>query len=71
MSLTLPILVQCLTVLPDPPQIQFWMIFKKYLINFLWNGKKDKIKRFIIITDDEEGGYLKCYKFNPENDMAS
>jgi hypothetical protein len=43
-TLALHILVQCLTVLPNPPDSvlnDIQEIFDK----FLWNGKKDKIKR--------------------------
>ena len=45
--LALPILVQCLTVLPDPPLSEIQLDF----INFLWSGKSDKIKRNISIGD--------------------
>jgi hypothetical protein len=37
---------------------------EKIFYKFLWNGKKDKIKRSIIINEYEEGG-LKCQIFNP------
>jgi hypothetical protein len=32
------------------------MILKKIFYKFLWNGKKNKIKRSIIINEYEEGG---------------
>ena len=32
------------------------------MIKFWWNGKKDKIKRSVIINEYEEGG-LKCHIF--------
>jgi hypothetical protein len=32
------------------------MILKKIFYKFLWNGKKDKFKRSIIINEYEEGG---------------
>ena len=53
-TLALPILVQCLTVLPIPPDLILNDI-EKIFYKFLWNGKKDKIKRSIIINEYEEG----------------
>jgi hypothetical protein len=53
-TLALPILVQCLTVLPNPPD-SILNDIEKMLYKFLWNGKKDKIKRSIIINEYEEG----------------
>ena len=32
------------------------MILKQIFYKFLWNGKKDKFKRSIIINEYEEGG---------------
>jgi hypothetical protein len=54
-TLALPILVQCLTVLPNPPDSVLNDIQEVFYI-FLWNGKKDKIKRSAIINEYEEGG---------------
>ena len=54
-TLALPILVQCLTVLPNP-QDSILNDIEKIFYKFLWNGKKDKIKRSIIINEYEEGG---------------
>jgi hypothetical protein len=54
-TLALPILVQSLTVLPNPPDSVLNDI-EKIFYKFLWNGKKDKIKRSIIINEYEEGG---------------
>ena len=62
-TLALPILVQCLTVLPNPPDSvlnDIQEIFDK----FLWNGKKDKIKRSVIINE-YEGGLKMPHIFNP------
>jgi hypothetical protein len=54
-TLALPILVQCLTVLPNPPESVLNDVQEIFYI-FLWNGKKDKIKRSVIINEYEEGG---------------
>ena len=54
-TLALPILVQCLTVLPNPPD-SILKDIEQIFYKFLWNGKKDKIKRSIIINEYEEGG---------------
>jgi hypothetical protein len=54
-TLALPILVQCLTVLPNPPE-SILNDIEKIFYKFLWNGKKDKIKRSVIINEYEEGG---------------
>jgi hypothetical protein len=54
-SLALPILVQSLTVLPDPPLEIISEIQLEFLI-FLWSGKSDKIKRNILIGDFSQGG---------------
>jgi hypothetical protein len=56
-TLALPILVQSLTVLPNPPDSIFNDI-EKIFYTFLWNGEKDKIERSIIINEYEEGGKL-------------
>ena len=54
-TLALPILVQSLTVLPNPPD-SILNDIEKIFYKFLWNGIKDKIKRSIIINEYEEGG---------------
>ena len=54
-SFALPILVQCLTVLPDPPLEIISEIQLDFLI-FLWSGKSGKIKRNILIGDFSQGG---------------
>ena len=54
-SLSLPILVQSLTVLPDPPLEIISEIQLEFFI-FLWSGKSDKIKRNILIGDFSQGG---------------
>ena len=54
-TLVLPIIIQCLTVLPDPPDYIYDQI-QNMLISFLWCGKPDKIKRTIIVNNIEEGG---------------
>ena len=54
-TLALPILVQCLTVLPNPPDSVLNDI-QEFLDKLLWNGKKDKIKRSVFINEHEEGG---------------
>jgi hypothetical protein len=46
-TLALPILVQSLTVLPNPPD-SILNDIEQIFYKFLWNGKKDKIKRSII-----------------------
>jgi hypothetical protein len=55
-SLALPILVQSLTVLPDPP-LEIISEIQLEFFNFLWSGKSDKIKRNILIGDFSHGGY--------------
>ena len=54
LRLALPILVQCFTVLPNPPD-SILNDIEKIFYKFLWNGKKDKIKRSVIINEYEEG----------------
>ena len=54
-TLAFPILVQCLTVLPNPPDSVLNDI-QEIFYKFWWNGKKDKIKRSVIINEYEEGG---------------
>ena len=59
-TLALPVLVQCLTVLPNSPDSVLNDI-EKIFYKFLWNGKKDKIKRSVIINEYEEGGIKMTY----------
>jgi hypothetical protein len=54
-TLALPIPVQRLTVLPNPPYSVLNDI-EDIFYKFLWNGKKDKIRRYVIISEYEEGG---------------
>ncbi|XP_063408202.1 uncharacterized protein LOC134691566 [Mytilus trossulus] len=54
-TLALPILIQCFTVLPDPsPDILKQL--QAMLYRFVWDGKGDKIKRNILISNYEDGG---------------
>ena len=55
-SLALPILVQCLTVLSDPPLEIISEIQLDFFLFFLWSGKSDKIKKNIVIGDFSQGG---------------
>ena len=50
-SLALPILIHILTVLPN-----ILTDIQKYFHKFLWNGKRDKIKREILTNSYEDGG---------------
>ena len=54
-SLALPILIQSLTVLPNPPSSMLKQI-QNIFFNFLWSGKPDKIKRNVLIGGYENGG---------------
>ena len=54
-TLSLPILVQILRVLPNPP-VQAMKEIQDIFYKFLWDGKPDKIKRNVIINNYEEGG---------------
>jgi hypothetical protein len=53
-TLALPILVQCLTVLPNPPYSALNDI-EEIFYKCVWNGKQDKIKRYVNINEYEEG----------------
>lgn len=54
-SLALPILIQSLTVLPNPsPDI--FKDLENIFYSFLWNKKPDKVKRKVIINSYEKGG---------------
>ena len=53
-TLALPILVQCLTVLPNPPD-SILNDIEKIFYKFLWNGKKDKIKRSLLSMNMKKG----------------
>lgn len=61
-TLALPILVQCLSVLPDPKSKQFEEI-QKIIFNFIWDGKIDKIRRNIMISDKHKGVESSTYSF--------
>ena len=48
-------LIQCLTVLPNPPKIIIDKL-QSIFFHFLWNGKPDKVKRNVSINLYENGG---------------
>ena len=54
-SLALPILIQCFTVLPDPPS-HISKEIQDIFFRFLWNGKPDKVKRNTIFGNYQDGG---------------
>ena len=55
-TLTIPLLVQILTVLPNPPA-QDMKEIQDIFYRFLWDGKAVKMKRNVIITMKKgEGG---------------
>ena len=54
-SLALPLLIQSLTVLPNPPK-EIIDEIEKTFFSFLWNNKPDKIKRRVIINNYDKGG---------------
>ena len=54
-SLALPILIQSLTILPNPSFENFKKI-ENIFFKFLWNGKPDKIKRNVLIGSYDTGG---------------
>jgi hypothetical protein len=54
-TLALPILVQCFTVLPDPPD-HIIKSLQNIFYTFIWNGKTDNIKRSTLICDYSNGG---------------
>jgi hypothetical protein len=54
----LPILIQILTVLPNPPD-NILKDIQKTFYRFLWNGKRDKVKREILTNSYDDGGGLK------------
>jgi hypothetical protein len=54
-TLALPILTQVLSVLPNPPK-ETLIDIQNILFRFLWNNKRDKIKRKVIMNNYEEGG---------------
>jgi hypothetical protein len=58
----LPILIQILTVLPNPPD-NILKDIQKAVYKFLWNGKRDKVKREILTNIYDDGG-LKMIKIN-------
>jgi hypothetical protein len=56
----LPILIRILTVLPTPPDNILTDIQKSFH-KFLWNGKRDKVKREILTNSYEDGGLKMIY----------
>ena len=54
-TLALPILVHCLSVLPDP-KIKLFDEIQKHIFKFIWNNKNDKIKRNIMMNNKDNGG---------------
>ena len=48
-------LVYLATLLPQPPA-HFGTKINQIIFNFIWNGKKDKIKRDVMINNYDEGG---------------
>ena len=54
-TLALPILVQSLTTLPNPPS-DILNDIQNTFFRFLWDGKPDRVKRKVIINNIEEGG---------------
>jgi hypothetical protein len=58
----LPILIQILTVLPNPAD-NILKDIQKAVDKFLWNGKRDKVKREILTNIYDDGG-LKMIKIN-------
>ena len=54
-TLALSKLVHLFMSLPNPSN-NFFKQLETIIFNFIWNGKKDKIKRKIIINELEEGG---------------
>ena len=54
-TLALPILTQVLSALPNPPK-ETLIDIQNIFFRFLWNNKRDKIKRKVIMNNYEEGG---------------
>ena len=54
-NLALPLLVQILTVLPNPPA-QVMKEIQDIFYQVVWDENPDKIKRNVIINNYEEGG---------------
>jgi hypothetical protein len=54
-TLALPKLIHLLTSLPNLEQALFNDLIKHFL-NFIWDGKPEKIKRNTLIADFEDGG---------------
>ena len=59
-SLAMPILIQYLTVLPNPSD-KIINEIQNIFYSFLWSGNPDKIKRKVIIDQYEEGGFKMPY----------
>ena len=54
-TLALPILVQCLTVLPNP-QDSILNDIEKIFYKFLWNGKKERSRDPLLSMNMKKGG---------------
>lgn len=54
-SLTLPKLTYLFSVLPNPPE-QIIKLLTQESYSFIWNSKRDKVKRNTIIQNIEDGG---------------
>ena len=59
----MPILIQILTVLSNPPD-NILKDIQATFYQFLWNGKRDKVKMEILTNSYEDGG-LKMIDINP------
>ena len=47
--------VYLMSVLPSPP-VNIFKEIEQIIFDFIWNGKKDKIKRQILYYSKEKGG---------------
>jgi exonuclease III len=54
-SQILPLFVQLFIALPNPDN-NFFKQLNTMLYKFIWNGKRDKIKRTVLINDYKDGG---------------
>jgi hypothetical protein len=52
----LPILIQIIIVLPYPP-VNILKDIHTSFYKFLWNGKRDKVKREILTNSNEDVGF--------------
>ena len=65
-TLVIPKLIYPLSILPNPPE-SFFVNLQKYLFNFLWNNKGDKIKRSVVYNDYSEGGLKMPHLYSINN----